>query len=161
MIPINSTAPARFWAKVDKSAGPDGCWLWTGALDHRGYGKFSTARSKPTTASRVAYKLHYGVDPSGQFVCHQCDNRTCVNPAHLFLGTHADNMKDMREKGRSPRKSNVGTHNPRAILDEGKVREIRRRHAAGETPLALSIEYGINRESVYAVLSGRNWASVE
>jgi hypothetical protein len=161
MIPINSTAPARFWAKVDKSAGSDACWPWNGALDHRGYGKFSTARSKPTTASRVAYKLHYGVDPSGQFVCHQCDNVRCVNPAHLFLGTHADNMRDMREKGRSPRMNNIGTHNPRAILDETKVREIRRRHTSGETPAVLANSYGVCRGTIYHVIHRLIWANVE
>lgn len=91
----------QFWAKVDKD-GPvhptlnTCCWLWTGARSTNGYGTFGTGY-----AHRASYELAYGGITNGLWVLHRCDNRPCVNPAHLFLGTHQDNMRDMKEKGRN------------------------------------------------------------
>lgn len=87
----------RFWTKVDKR-GPDDCWLWTGSEHGKGYGGFSyKGRSVP--AQRISWLLEHGDEPPPHlFVCHKCDVPKCVNPAHLFLGTHDDNMKDMAQK---------------------------------------------------------------
>jgi hypothetical protein len=91
----------RFWRKVDK-AGPNECWLWKGTLSEpNGYGLISNGHNKPwLRAHRVSWQLANGRDPGDLFVCHSCDNRTCVNPAHLWLGTNTDNLKDMVAKGR-------------------------------------------------------------
>jgi hypothetical protein len=94
-------AEDRFWSKVRK-AGPAECWLWLGAHGKRSYGKFWDG-SAYLDAHRFVWRISNGAIPDGLFVLHTCDVRLCVNPAHLWLGTHADNMRDMTAKGRQCR----------------------------------------------------------
>lgn len=90
----------EFWRKVN-IAGPDECWEWTGPKRAHGYGQFSFARTN-TVASRVAWELANGSPfPADKFACHRCDNPPCCNPAHIFVGTQTENMRDMAAKGRA------------------------------------------------------------
>lgn len=89
----------RFWSKVNKEA-PGGCWEWTAGLNSAGYGQFSNWPSAPQRAHRVSWEFANGEIPDGLCVLHRCDNRPCVNPAHLFLGTKGDNIRDCFAKGR-------------------------------------------------------------
>jgi len=120
------TLEERFWSFVDKSAGPDGCWIWTGCRTPDGYGRLSIGSHGKVYAHRLSWEVHHGPIPGGRLVCHNCpggDSPACVNPAHLFLGTIQDNNRDARHKGRSvaPR----GEKNGSAKLTALQVLEIR------------------------------------
>lgn len=138
----------RFWSKVKKG---DGCWEWQAKRNNKGYGLFRI-RSKVgwmfSTASRVSYELTYGAIPKGLWVLHTCDNRGCVRPDHLFLGTHSDNMTDMWRKVRRPS----------AIGPEG-AREIRRLRAKGMQQKAIAAQLGVTIHVVKHVTrtQGRTW----
>jgi hypothetical protein len=100
----HAQAPARFWAKVDKSAGQDGCWLYTGFRKWDGYGwlaRWHNGKIRYLTAHRYAWILTYGDPAKGMHILHECDNPPCCNPSHLRLGTHQDNMADAKAKGRT------------------------------------------------------------
>lgn len=120
----------RFWSKVDRSGGPTACWLWTASVYPAGYGQFNLRidglKKAPKQAHRVAYWLTYGLwPPPGLCVCHTCDVRACVNPAHLFLGTDSDNHADMRAKNRHSNPPRlIGSRHHMARLTEADARAI-------------------------------------
>lgn len=158
----------RFWPKVDRSGGPEACWLWTGTKIPSGYGYVWTGK-RDMGAHRVAWMLAHGTEPPSHLrVCHRCDNPSCVNPAHLFLGTNSDNMRDCVAKGRHVRVSLKGTANPRAKLSDRDVVELRREHAqikAAGTSLygwftAKANEYGVNRITIARAISCEAWRHV-
>ncbi len=155
----------RFWEKVDKSGE---CWLWTGAIFGPGYGAFSPVRTQQVCAHRVAWELTNGPIPEGKNVCHRCDVRLCVNPAHLFIGTQAENLADMRAKGRQAAPEAHGRpgeahHN--AKLTNQAVRDIRSRYAAGGVSQKdLAAEYSVSQGLIGLIgliVTHRAWRHVE
>lgn len=167
--PDAASLATRFWSKVNKAAGhgPDGnCWVWTGQRSN-GYGKVWTFEDgRNQWAHRVSWRLAHGADPGQASVCHACDNRACVRPDHLFLGTHADNMRDMAKKGRSgavvhPEAVERGEARYSAKLDADRVRTIRKRSAEGVGVRALAEEYGVNTGTISNVVRRKRWRHIE
>lgn len=166
----------RFWGKVNK-LGPvrwgmrSPCWEWTAALTTTGYGTMGSGGKGGgmVYAHRFSYELHTGKSAEGLFVLHKCDNRTCVRPDHLFLGTQADNMRDKMSKGREargvthgrttkPEATPRGVEHGNAILTDTQVRQIRRRYASGGfTQHRLSELYSISQGAISQIISRKSW----
>lgn len=144
----------RYWSFVEKT---DDCWLWRGNTNN-GYGNFSVGSYRMQKAHRVSYVIKYGDFDSSLFVCHRCDNPICVRPDHLFLGTHADNMRDMAVKGRhvSPYRGKPELV-ASAKLTWDKVDRIRESARNGMTHAELSTEYGVARAQITRIVSGDRW----
>ena len=150
----------RFEAKVAKG-GEDACWEWTAYRTGPGYGQFGV-NGKVRGVHRVAWANHHGRDiPHGLFICHTCDNPPCCNPAHLFPGTHADNMADMVSKGRQD-SSNVrrGKDQGLAKLTDDNVREIRSLLAQGVRQKVIAKQFGIAQSTVSCINTGKTWTHV-
>jgi len=149
----------RFWAKVQK-AGPDECWLWTGALTE-GYGRILIVSAMvdgrrevhDDYAHRVSYWLETGIWPGKNDIRHSCHNRACVNPRHLSTGTRADNMQDMVEAGRSL----VGELQPNHKLTWGLVRWARMAKSNGLSTIALARHCGVSERTMRQCLAGETW----
>lgn len=135
-----------------------GCWEWNGPRSNSGYG-FVYHAGETLIASRVAYRLWKGEEPGDLYVCHTCDNPPCINPDHLWLGTNADNMRDMAEKGRADKKPGELTHN--AKLNADAVRDIRTRRNGGEGLESIAADYGVTGSCVWSVANGKSWKHVE
>jgi hypothetical protein len=149
----------RFWRKVDTSGA---CWIWTGYRLPNGYGRIGVENSdiwRIEYAHRVAWELTHGPIPAGLVVCHHCDNPPCVNPAHLFIGTDADNMHDRDAKGRQARGQKASY--PRALSDADAL-SIKRRLAAGEKAVQLAREYGVTQSTISHIKTGhsRAWQQI-
>lgn len=144
-----ATLAERFWVRVDRT---EGCWFWRGPLDANGYGKHGSK-----WAHRIAYELAIGPIAAGMQVCHTCDNRQCVAPAHLFLGTALDNTLDKKRKGRS----NMGVKHGMSKLTDESIEEIRRRYANNEaTQAELATEFGVSRSCISFVVTRRAWRHI-
>jgi hypothetical protein len=145
----------RFWQKVRKSE-DGGCWEWQGARNSHGYGSFGINK-RSQGAHRVMYELERGPIPPGMYVLHRCDNRNCVNPAHLYLGTHLANIHDMVAKQRHQ----YGEAHFRHKLTERIVRDMRRRYYSGQaTQVQLAAEYGIHNRTAQRAIIGKTWRHV-
>lgn len=159
-----------FWSRVDKSAGPAGCWPWRGYLSTNGYGHVKHGRTV-TGAHRVALILSGDGRPPEAMVCHSCDNRSCCNPAHLFAGTQADNMADMAAKGRGPVGDRNGSRrhparlprgsgHKRAKLTEVDIPLIRAAADAGESQSSIASRYGVTQTCISHITRRATWAHI-
>ena len=146
----------RFWSKVAKG---DGCWTWTGGRDVNGYGVFYDWNHKPWRAHRYMWAIERG-SIGGMCVCHRCDNPECVNPDHLFLGTHTDNMRDMTAKGRGNRPNTQGSRHGAAKLSEQDVLDIRGDLAEGIAGTSIAYRYGVSRQLVSQIRTRAKWRHV-
>ncbi len=148
----------RFWPKVARGT-TDECWEWLGNRGRNRYGLFRVGSNKldpKIGAHRAAWIFTHGPIPAGLEVCHRCDNPTCVNPAHLFLGSHAENMEDAARKQRFPHRG--GSDNPAARLTAEQVAAIRETYQArGVTQQALAIRYGVSRPQISHIVRGKRW----
>lgn len=139
---------ARFEKKIRPRSG-DQCWGWVGAQGNQGYGQIRIQQVL-WRAPRLMYELVFGPIPEKTFVCHRCDNPTCTNPKHLFLGTTKDNLEDCARKGRT------GGAAKRRLTTE-QVYKVRQRLGSGETAYALAKEYGVTATSLNKIRRGETW----
>lgn len=184
---MRPTVEERFWAKVDTSAGPDGCWNWLGAGGAGLHGVIWRGGSN-VGAHRLSWELRNGVKvPDGLFVCHSCDNPSCVNPDHLWVGTQAQNMRDCQMKGRRargdrhgsrlhpdrvargdrngarlhPERMPRGERNGSAKLSVNDVLSILQMHSAGGvTQKEIAKLHGVSPSLVHCIVSRKNWTHV-
>jgi len=155
---MKGTLEERFWAKVDKR-GPDDCWEWQAAKNTRGYGMIRQPRTMRGyrginfLAHRVSWVFANGPIPEGLCVLHHCDNPGCVNPAHLFLGTQADNVRDTADKGRTDR----GEKRWSAKLTEQNVHNIRYFLRLGTSQKVIAEGYGVSQAIISDIKTGKGW----
>jgi len=148
------TPLTRLMAKTIKQGD---CLIWTGGTGDAGYGTFHY-KGKNRSAHRVSFLLHKGEIPDGMVVMHTCDNRRCINPAHLTLGTFKDNSDDMRQKGRD--RKITGTEHHNAKVSPEIAAEIRRRFVPYDRKngsAALAREFGLAQGPVHCIIRGVTW----
>lgn len=154
----------RFW-KLVEIRGDDECWLWTGYKNKAGYGKIHGGEVHnwfPLYAHRVSWDLSHPNDTAkpgrnADVICHTCDNPACVNPNHLWKGTHKDNARDMIEKGRMRIGDRGGSKNGRAILKESDIPKILLSRKQGMQYKDIAKKFGVSISSISDILNGRHW----
>jgi len=141
-----------FW---DRTRRAGDCILWTLGADKRGYGRVSF-QGRKRRAHQVAWEITNGPIPAGLWLLHSCDNPACCNPEHLRLGDHEQNMRDMRERGRSPK----GSANPQSKLTDSSIAEIRRLYSSGQMQKDIAKLFQISKSAVSLICLRRTWSHV-
>lgn len=135
-----------------------GCWLWLGPVDSAGYGFFTRHGFVHERAHRTSWTIHCGPIPDGMKACHRCDNRYCVNPDHLFIGTQAENVADMHAKGRNRNPTPChGEQNPQSKFTAAMVLAVRERAATGEAQIAIARDLGMSAMTVSRIVRREAW----
>lgn len=149
----------RFWAKVDKRTDEE-CWNWMGFKTKAGYGQLTVCQQL-LYAHRFSWELKNGKVPEGRYLCHKCDNPSCVNPEHLYAGTQKDNMKDMSIRKRFSHPETTlahGARNGNAKLTEEEVRKIRNEYVPYKvTQRRLAEKFNISEATVKKIIAGKLW----
>ena len=143
--------------KIGKIVNKDECVNWTGAKNQSGY-PIKWLNGKAQMYLRYKWMLEHGDIPPGRCICHHCDNPSCINPDHIFLGSYADNMRDMIAKGRA--RYAYGIHHGRSKMNPEKVLEIRKKHEAGMMIKDLCTEYGMSRTGIHKIVYRITWKHV-
>jgi len=147
----DTSTKKRFYAKIDKS---DNCWEWTARKDWQGYGQFR-ANGRQERAHRVSYEIHIGKIAPKLLVCHSCDNPGCVNPEHLWTGTHAENIADKMKKGRN----RLGEDVPQSVLTETQVKAIRELSGTASQQ-AIANMFDVNQTTISRILRRKYWTHI-
>ena len=161
---FNKGTMRRFWAKIDSSGD---CWLWTGGQRGNGYGCFKV-NGKVLSAHRASWAIEHGEVPTDKLVLHKCNNRSCVNPKHLYIGTHKDNVADAIREGTHyqlkatdiRQGKNKGVKNGSSKLDNIKVRDIRRLRKEGLGCRELGRLYTVDHSIISEVVNHKIWKHV-
>lgn len=153
------TTAEGFWKRVDIKTESE-CWPWLKYVNDSGYGVTRTSKNKAVRASHIAYELTYGPIPEGLFVCHHCDNPICCNPAHLFLGTHSDNMHDMDNKGHRVNSPQYGEKHGMSKLTADAVREIRSLANSGMSYAEIGRRFNISDVHAGRIATRVSWNHV-
>jgi hypothetical protein len=157
------TTEERFWLNVERIEG-DACWKWLGLPDDKGYGRFMVDGRK-IRAHQFSWMLHFGPIPDGLEVCHTCDDRLCPKPAHLFVGTHHENMLDAAAKDRmshgGPKNPARGERAPTAKLRDTDIPVIRALSAEGISTRQISLRYGVAHHQIRRILNGTGWVHIK
>lgn len=153
-MPTKAKTPEpRFWNSVKKS---DGCWEWIGHK-RNGYGRIHIG-SRLVTCHRFSWEIHNGKIPKGLFVCHSCDNASCVNPSHLWLGTCTDNNRDRKAKNRNNHIS--GSFHPLSKLTEADVYKIIELRTSGMSYQKIADQYHVTIRTIWQIFIGKTWKQI-
>lgn len=151
---------ARFWPKVMKPGNWEACWPWIASTGGDGkYGKIKVRPWGELRAHRLSYAFYHNRSPGELCVCHHCDNPSCVNPLHLFLGTHKDNSDDKIAKGRARPADNRGESNGNAKLSAADVVVVRELILAGLNNTRIAERFGVTHQLISRIRRGRSWGA--
>ncbi|SIT74622.1 HNH endonuclease [Pontibaca methylaminivorans] len=146
----------RFLSLCPVRDSKDSCWEWAGMVNTNGYGRFSF-NDRHELSHRISFQMFIGDIPDGYVVCHSCDNRLCVNPRHLWIGTQSDNLKDAVAKGRMFRPDTTGERNGNKKLNWGKVEAIREMHSRGVKKHLIAQAFQVSPSTIGEVVNYKIW----